>query len=253
MRIKAPPMSESEFYNYKEFFSVVLLAVDAHYKFTWVDIGQYGSISDGGVWSNSDFGQALDHGEVDLPLDKPLPGTDVVFPHFLVGDEAFPLKKYLMRPFPGRMHQVLPDEQRIFNYRLARARRVSENAFGILTMWWQVLNSLLVCSVEKGEDIIKALVCLHMLMDNEANDYINPVQLELELQDGNIQSGAWTNTQVTENYFQRLGKVGANRAASIVNGMRQHLAEYLASDIGTTQAPWQFERAFRGTRLNLPQ
>lgn len=43
MRIKAPPMSGSEFYNYKKFFSVVLLAaVDAYYKFTWVDIGQYG-------------------------------------------------------------------------------------------------------------------------------------------------------------------------------------------------------------------
>lgn len=213
-----------------------------------------GSISDGGVWSNSDFGQALDHGEVDLPLDKPLPGTDIPFPHFFVGDEAFPLKKYLMRPFPGRMHQVLPDEQRIFNYRLARARRVSENAFGILTMRWQVLNSPLVCSVEKAEDIIKALVCLHnMLMDNKDDGYVNPVQLELELQDGNIQAGAWKTAQVTENYFQRLGRVGANKAAAIVNGMREHLAEYLASDIGTAQASWQFERAFRGTRLNLPQ
>lgn len=43
MRIKASPMSGSEFYNYKEFFSIALLAaVDAHYKFIWVYIGQYG-------------------------------------------------------------------------------------------------------------------------------------------------------------------------------------------------------------------
>lgn len=46
-----------------------------------------GSMSDGGVWSNSEFGQALNNGDVDLPPNKPLPGTDIPFPYFLVGDE----------------------------------------------------------------------------------------------------------------------------------------------------------------------
>ena len=47
----------------------------------------------------------------------------------VVGDDGFPLKKYLMKPYP---HQGLSREKRILNYRLSRARRIVENAFGIL-------------------------------------------------------------------------------------------------------------------------
>jgi len=43
MRVQAFPNSGSAFYNYKQFFSMILLATcDAAYKFTWIDIGQYG-------------------------------------------------------------------------------------------------------------------------------------------------------------------------------------------------------------------
>ncbi|XP_025072912.1 uncharacterized protein LOC105422236 [Pogonomyrmex barbatus] len=49
----------------------------------------------------------------------------------LIWDEIFPLRHNLMRPYSKR--NPLTETQRIFNYRHSRARRVIENAFGILS------------------------------------------------------------------------------------------------------------------------
>jgi hypothetical protein len=60
-------------------------------------------------------------------------------PHVIVGDEAFPLKTYLMRPYPGSKSKG-NNEKSIFNYRLSIARRVVENAFGILSQKFPVFQ-----------------------------------------------------------------------------------------------------------------
>ena len=99
--IQAPHNSGSQFFNYKGTFSLALMAlVDADYKFTFVDIGNYGSQSDGAVFKHSNFGQKFINGELDIPRPKALPNYPQggVLPHCIVGDEAFPCHMDLMRP-----------------------------------------------------------------------------------------------------------------------------------------------------------
>lgn len=100
--IQAPSNSGSSYFNYKKNFSLILLAVcDGNYLFTYVDIGAYGSESDSGVLHQSNFGQKLTSNNLNLPPEKELPFCPRrrKISYFFVGDEAFPLKENLMRPF----------------------------------------------------------------------------------------------------------------------------------------------------------
>ena len=142
--IQAPPNSGSMFFNYKKSFSIVLMAlVDHLYRFICIDVGAYGSNSDGGIFANCALGKALNGNLLDLPLAKFLPKAPELgpIPHVIVGDEAFPLKTNLLRPYPGH---DLNDEKRIFNYRLSRARRIVENVFGILAARWKNVDKVII-------------------------------------------------------------------------------------------------------------
>ncbi|XP_063635183.1 uncharacterized protein LOC134805923 [Cydia splendana] len=87
-------------------------------------------------------------------------GTDDLVPQVLIGDEGFGLKPYLMRPFTQRA--ALQDEsKRNYNKRLSKARRVVENAFGILAEKWRVFHRPMECSVNTAEAVVKAACCLH--------------------------------------------------------------------------------------------
>ena len=86
----------------KVHFHWYLALVDTDYKFTFVDIGNYGSQSDGAVFKHPNFGQKFINGELDKPRPKALPNYPQggVLPHCKVGDEAFPCHMDLMRPNP---------------------------------------------------------------------------------------------------------------------------------------------------------
>lgn len=89
-QVQAPQNSGIDYFNYKKYFSIVLLAVcDADYKFTLVDIGSPGSNGDGSIFSTH-LGNALKNNELNIPqVLAQLPDSEIKIPYFMVGDLAF--------------------------------------------------------------------------------------------------------------------------------------------------------------------
>lgn len=159
--IKCPNNSKSRNYCYIKKFSIVLMAiVDFDYNFICVDVGGYGRNSDGGILDETAIGKRLETGTLNLPSNKPLPGQNEAIPMVLIGDEAFALKSYLMKPFPRRLSRL--DQRRDkYNYRLCSARRVVENAFGILTKKWRIYKGSIEVKEETTIKIILTTCILH--------------------------------------------------------------------------------------------
>lgn len=128
---------------------------DHNYKFTLVDSGRE---SDGSVFSASYIGNALTDGSLDLPKSRHLSGSNIKFLYVIVGDEAFPLKTYMLKPYP---RNELDDSRRIFNYRLSRARQVIENFFGIMASRFRIFRRTINSKPENVKQIVKASVALH--------------------------------------------------------------------------------------------
>ena len=110
------------FYCYKDFHSVVLLAVaDANACFTMIEVGAYGKQNDSTIFAQSAMGKAYNARKLNVPDGQfSLSNSQHETEMYLVGDEAFPLQKNLMRPFSRR---ELDFSKRNFNFRLSRARK----------------------------------------------------------------------------------------------------------------------------------
>jgi hypothetical protein len=160
--IKKPKGSGSLNYNYKGFCSIVLMAiVDSDYKFMWIHVGAPGSQSDGGIWKRCNLYRKVREGTQGIPAPEPLPGHRTPVPWFFVGDAAFALAPWMQKPYPHR-GQTRPE--RLFNYRLSRARRIVENGFGILAGRWRCLTTTLGQAPENAAKVTTACVDLHNLV-----------------------------------------------------------------------------------------
>lgn len=98
-----------------------------------------------------------------MPELAPLIPNGESQPHVIVGDEVFPLKTNLLRPYSkNNLEHNEPNE--IFDYRLSRTRRVVENTFGILAAHCRCFRTYLEVQPEFVEKIVFASCCLHNML-----------------------------------------------------------------------------------------
>ncbi|XP_058832521.1 uncharacterized protein LOC131690547 isoform X2 [Topomyia yanbarensis] len=220
--IRAPAKSGSLYFNYKKNFSIVLLAlVDAHANFIAVDVGSYGKNSDGGIFAKSNIGKCLEQNKFFVPENTCLPGTNQSAPYVIVGDEAFPLKTYLLRPYPG---QDLDEKKRVYNYRLSRARRTSENSFGILASWCRMYHRTIHANPENVDNMILASCILHNFIRRFHG--VTPA----------YQTSNSTDTTELATSFKHLPAQGGNASKNAFQ-TREVFKEYFSSNVGAV--PWQ--------------
>lgn len=229
--IQQPPNSGSEFFNYKHFFSVLLLAlVDANYRFLYVDVGAPGRAGDAGVFAASSLKQALERNTLNLPPAKTIEGIPCPVNYHIVGDDAFPLSKNIMKPYPQRN---LDRAKRIFNYRLSRARRVVENAFGILANRFRLFLTTIKLSNDKVVSLILAACCLHNFMvETNKHTYLSVQDVE-NTDQHIITTGTWRNDPP----LTGLSTSSDRNPAHIAKQQRKELTDYFISNLGSV--PWQ--------------
>lgn len=229
--IKCPPGGGSKYFNYKGFHSIVLMGlVDANYKFIWVNVGAPGSCSDAQIWNQSDLRQYIIDEIIHIPAADCLPNDDHDIPYFIVGDDAFALRSWLMKPFSRRNMSL---EERIFNYRLSRSRRVVENAFGILANRFQCLLSTLKQDPCNVESIILSCVCLHNIMRIRYPGDQNNL-LDREDENHQLVPGAWRDEAQLKDIEEVLDR---NYPSKIAKQQRLYLKHYYSSPAGSV--PWQ--------------
>ncbi|XP_018575037.1 protein ALP1-like [Anoplophora glabripennis] len=231
--MQAPANSGSIYYNYKRTHSFNLTGVaDSHYRFILVDVGAAGRRSDAGVFANSLIKNGLDTNSFNVPAPSAVGNnSNNLLPFALVGDEAYPLATYLMKPYPRSSN--LDIRKKIFNYRLSRARRVIENAFGILAARWRIFRRPINISVSRAKKIVLGTVCLHNFIitkelekDQQHRQY---TKLSTISTITNVSSGMKDIPQ----WKDRTRKQSAHR-------YRENFADYFMND-GAVE--WRWEKA----------
>ena len=142
----------------------MLAFVDGQYMFRWVDAGTAGSCSDAQIFNACQLKKKIEDGRLGFPDPAPITHGCRDVPYFILADDTFAQKTWLMKPYGRRM---LTREERTANYRISRGRRVVEHAFGILVSRFRVMLTTIELPPETVREVVFTCVVLHNILRSQ--------------------------------------------------------------------------------------
>jgi hypothetical protein len=155
--IKPPLGFKTDYFNYKKYHSVIMLAVvNSSLLFTYVNVGAPGCCNDSSVFFRSSIADLI---QLPIYADHHITINNIKIQAHLIADSAFALKPTVIKPYADRPN--MPRSNSLFNYRLSRCRCTVERAFGSLKNRFRCLHKKLEFDLDHIHTIIKAATILH--------------------------------------------------------------------------------------------
>lgn len=211
--ILAPNENHKDYVNRKGFHSIQMQAVvDSRYLFRDVVVGWPGSVHDARVLSNSAiFKKGVDNTLFDGVESRIIQGNDV--PPLILGDPAYPFLPWLMKRYPE--NNDTPRVQRVFNYRLSRARMTVENTFGRFKGRFKRFSKRVDMEVSSLVNVVLSSCILHNICEAQNNEFLPD----------------WVNQQCHEQLPEGR-EVDINVNIADAEDIREALAAYFVSPQG---------------------
>lgn len=223
VRITCPSGSGSLFFNYKKYYSLVMLGlVNAHCEFLYLFVGAEGRASDGGVWKKCKLYKDLNDPSNPLSFPGPdnVPGIEEAIPYYMVADDAFAMTPNLLKPYGSK---GLSRKARVFNYRLSRSRMCVENTFRIMCTKFRIFRREIEMAPPGVEKVVQAAGVLHNMLRRECGaTYMPTKSIDHETEELQRIPGRWRN----DNELDNLQPSRTKNPTMCAKALRELLTDY---------------------------
>ena len=168
-------------------------------------------------------------GSVKLSEDDYLT-NDCKLPYLFLGDDAFALKEFMMKSY---QQQNLTADKRIYNNRHSRARRISENLFGILANRWRIYFTIINLEPKIFKDVVLTTLILHhiLIRSPDSLNVYRPASLVDHVdENGNLIQGEWRKDITGDTFYPLQTPRKAHNAKTSAKAIRDKFKHYFFTE-----------------------